>query len=290
MNDKPSKLTTVIKRVIIICVLVVFMTGFYLHFRDSKYVVAGGIVLIIFHVLMAGGIIYKSRGILRNFFNKIHGNQSDPSGSKHNPETTGITISWAFMYDMLVTLVLLGREKKLRNSIVKLASIQPGEKVLDVGCGTGSLVIAAGEYTNSSAELFGIDAAPEMISRARKKANKAGVKIDFQTGLVEKTEFPDNTFDAVMNSFMVHHLPGDLKSKAFTEIYRILKSGGRLLIVDFEPPKNRLLIWILTVLLNRDMMKIKNRPVAELLKEAGFTSLQTGNAGHRLASFISCVK
>src|SRR5262249_20934066 len=182
--------------------------------------------------------------------------------------------------------ILLGKEEKLRASIVDLAQVQPGEKVLDVGCGTGSLAIIAKVKAGASVEISGRDAAPAMIARARQKAAQAGVEIDFQAGVVEALDFPDDTFDVVLSSFMVHHLPGGLKAKAFAEIYRVLKPGGRLLVVDFEPPQNRVILTILPLFLTREMMTIDNSKIPPLLEGSGFMSLRTGNAGHSLASFV----
>lgn len=96
----------------------------------------------------------------------------------------------------------------------------------DVGCGTGTLAILAKTQAGASVELHGQDASPQMI--ARQKAAQAGVNIDFRPALVEAIDAPDNSLDLVLSSLMVHHLPGDLKAKAFGEIYRVLKPGGRV--------------------------------------------------------------
>jgi ubiquinone/menaquinone biosynthesis C-methylase UbiE len=114
--------------------------------------------------------------------------------------------------------------------------------------------------------------------------------VDFQPGLVEAIQFPADSFDVVMNSFMVHHLPGELKQKAFAEILRVIKPGGRLLVVDFEPPKARVTRALLSVLLGQGMLAIDNSQVPPLLQAAGFVSITTGNAGHPLATFVSARK
>ena len=288
-NNKPS----VINHIVFLGFVLIVLIGLYLHFHNTKSVMLGGIVLILAHVAVAAGIFYLARSYVMKLFLKFHEPPAARTHSHKNAktfETEGLTISWAFLYDLLVKGILFGNERKLRESIVDLARIQPGEKVLDVGCGTGSLAIAAGVKAGPSAEIYGIDAAPEMIERARKKATKAGVDIDFQAGLVEAIDFPDETFDIVLNSFMVHHLPGDLKSKAFAEMYRVLKPGGRLLIVDFEPPKSRITKMILTLFLTRYMMMIDNSKIPPLLGKVGFVSLKTGNTGISLATFVSGMK
>lgn len=214
-------------------------------------------------------------------------------GHSHAPntdlKTTGATISWARFYDIFVNFLLLGQQRRFRESMLTLAHIQPGEKVLDVGCGTGTLAIMAKQRSHASVQIHGQDAAPEMIERARQKARRSGVDVDFKPGLAEAISFPDNTFDLVMNSLMVHHLPGDLKSKAFAEMYRVLKPGGRLLIIDFEPPKGGLLKTVLTILLG-DMTSIDNTHIPPLVSAAGFQNVKLGPSGSRLASAITAIK
>jgi demethylmenaquinone methyltransferase/2-methoxy-6-polyprenyl-1,4-benzoquinol methylase/phosphoethanolamine N-methyltransferase len=262
------------------------LVGLSLHFQNTTPVLLGSVVFILAHVAVASGLLYLGGRFL---FRKFH---APPAARPHvhdnlkTLETEGNTIRWALFYDLLVKGILLGKEENLRASIVDLAQLQPGEKVLDVGCGTGSLAITAKVKAGASVEISGRDAAPEMIARARQKAAKAGVAIDFQAGVVEALDFPDDTFDVVLSSFMVHHLPGDLKAKAFAEIYRVLKPGGRLLVIDFEPPQNRFLVRILPLLLTQEMLKIDNSQIPPLLEGVGFMSVKTGNAGHRLASFV----
>ena len=149
------------------------------------------------------------------------------------PETTGRTIrSWARFYDAVSWLMSFGKAPAIRKKTVALAQPAAGEKVLDVGCGTGTLAIALRAKVGPGGEVVGIDAAPEMIAVARDKAAKQGADIDFRVGLIEEVPFPDDCFDLVLSSFMLHHLPDDLKRKGLAEIRRVLKRGGRFLAVD----------------------------------------------------------
>jgi demethylmenaquinone methyltransferase/2-methoxy-6-polyprenyl-1,4-benzoquinol methylase/phosphoethanolamine N-methyltransferase len=81
--------------------------------------------------------------------------------------------------------------------------------------------------------VYGVDASPEMIARAARKAAKASVDVDFRNAVVESLPFPDAHFDAVLSTLMLHHLPGKLRSQCAREIRRVLKPGGRVLAVDF---------------------------------------------------------
>jgi demethylmenaquinone methyltransferase/2-methoxy-6-polyprenyl-1,4-benzoquinol methylase/phosphoethanolamine N-methyltransferase len=92
--------------------------------------------------------------------------------------------------------------------------------VLDVGCGTGALTLLAKKHTGSAGQVCGLDASPEMIEVARHKATRAHADVDFRVGVVEQLPYPDGSFDVVLSSLMMHHLPADLKPKALAEIRR----------------------------------------------------------------------
>jgi ubiquinone/menaquinone biosynthesis C-methylase UbiE len=128
---------------------------------------------------------------------------------------------------------LLGRERAFRDTLVRLARLESGQSVLDVGCGTGSLAIAAKQRVGPTGTVYGIDASPEMIARASKKARKAGVDVTFANGVVEDLPFPDGRFDAVLSTLMLHHLPRAAREQCAREMRRVLKPGGRVLAVDF---------------------------------------------------------
>jgi ubiquinone/menaquinone biosynthesis C-methylase UbiE len=149
------------------------------------------------------------------------------------PETTGLVVHWAARYDFLIWLVTLGRERKLRERLLEPARLKAGELVLDVGCGTGTLAIAAKRRVGPAGSVHGIDASAEMIARASNKAKKAGVEVTFESGLAESLPFPDGYFDVVLSTVMLHHLPGQLRQRGVREMGRVLKPGGRLLVVDF---------------------------------------------------------
>jgi ubiquinone/menaquinone biosynthesis C-methylase UbiE len=146
--------------------------------------------------------------------------------------TTGSVLHRPRSYDLLVWVLTLGRERAFREKVVGLARLEGGESVLDVGCGTGTLTIAAKRMVGSGGRVCGIDASPEMIGRARDKNAKAGVEVDFRNAVVEALPFGDGEFDVVLASMMLHHLPEDVRRKCVCEIRRVLKPDGRLLAVD----------------------------------------------------------
>jgi len=123
------------------------------------------------------------------------------------PVTEGRTIHWATRYDLFVSLVMLGRAAAFRRRTADLAHLQAGEAVLDVGCGTGDLTFAVEKQVGPNGKIVGIDAAPEMITRARQKATRLGSAVDFRVEPVEVMSFADHTFDVVICSLAFHHFP-----------------------------------------------------------------------------------
>ncbi|OLE67384.1 MAG: hypothetical protein AUG09_02695 [Acidobacteria bacterium 13_1_20CM_2_68_7] len=204
------------------------------------------------------------------------------SKTHHGETTRGHVIHWAPLYEGVFGRLL----RRTHGAVVDLAASSTGERVLDVGCGTGSLAVALKGAVGPTGSVLGIDASPEMIDVARRNASKAGVAVDFQVGLGEAIPLANGTFDLVVSQLAIHHFPDDLKPSAFGEMYRLLKPGGRCLIVDFEPPKSvlgRLVAWIV---LGRVMMRINVADYRTLLENAGFTRVETGQTGHRLLSYI----
>lgn len=139
---------------------------------------------------------------------------------------------WAWIYDPLMALMTYGKEDRLRRATVELARLKPGDRVMEVGCGTGSLALAAKRQVGPSGEVLGIDIAPEMIAVASRKAARKHVSASFRTGSFADLAVPDNSFDVVLCSFMIFHLPEDVRLRGFSEAYRVLKPGGHLFILD----------------------------------------------------------
>lgn len=153
-----------------------------------------------------------------------------------NPARLGHILHGARVYDLVAWLFLRGREGAFRERILERARLAPGESVLDVGCGTGTLAIRAARHVGPTGAVHGIDPSPEMIARARKKAAREKVAASFETAVVQTLPFPDAQFDAVFATLMLHHLPRPAREAALREIRRVLKPGGRLVIVDFGAP------------------------------------------------------
>jgi ubiquinone/menaquinone biosynthesis C-methylase UbiE len=121
-------------------------------------------------------------------------------------------------YDSYMRAITLGSERKLRNLTVGLAQLRPGDQALEVGCGTGTLTLAAKRQVGALGQAYGIDMIPKMIELSRRKAAQAGVEISFQPGSIEDIPFPAAKFDAVLCSFMIFHMSEEVRRRGIQEI------------------------------------------------------------------------
>lgn len=149
------------------------------------------------------------------------------------PRPVGAVLHSAVFYDVVVWLALRGRERQLRQRLLDLSRLRSGEAVLDVACGTGTLAILAKETVGRSGTVCGVDASPEMLARARSKAARAGVEVRFENAAAQALPFPDASFDLALGTMMLHHLGRAPRRELAAELRRVLKPGGRVLLVDF---------------------------------------------------------
>lgn len=215
----------------------------------------------------------------------MHDERAKPGGPGRAPETSGKTITWARFYDAASLLLTFGRAPAIRRTTVELANVASGEKVLDVGCGTGSLAIAVKAKAGAAAEVHGIDAAPEMIDVASRKAAGRKVDVRFQVGLVEDIPFPDGNFDLAMSTLMLHHLPDDLKRTGLAEIRRVLKPGGRLLAVDMASTGHGIFGHVMSLIGHKIAHDYVDGLMA-MMRDAGFSYVEALDTKHNQLAFI----
>jgi ubiquinone/menaquinone biosynthesis C-methylase UbiE len=199
------------------------------------------------------------------------------------PKTAGIVLHSAAWYDLVVWLALFGTEPAFREKTLRLARVESGESVLDVGCGTGTLAIAAKRLIGAEGSAYGIDASPEMVARATKKARKAGVEVVFKNAVAQALPFPDAHFDVVLSTVMLHHLARNARRQCAGEIHRVLKPGGRVLAVDFgaAPQRKGLLAH-----LHRRHGHVSLPDIVDMLTGAGLRSVESGEMGMRDLKYV----
>jgi len=145
-------------------------------------------------------------------------------------------LSYRFLtpfYDFIQKYIV--RDIRYKSLLIEQADIQAGQQVLDLGCGTGTLAIMA-QQAQPAAEVTGLDADPDMLKVAKYKSAQQNLPVKFDVGFTNKLPYPDESFDRVLSSIMIHHLKTPDKWLTAREVYRVLKPSGRLHIVDFGKP------------------------------------------------------
>ena len=175
---------------------------------------------------------------------------------------------WALpLYDPLVKL--LGADRA-RRALIEQAAIRPAHRILDVGCGTGTLVTLI-QRMHPDVNIVGLDPDPKALRRAAQKAHQAGLSIRFDQGFSDELPYPDAAFDRVFSSFMFHHVPPDNRGNTLREIRRVLAPGGSLHLLDFERPEasagGLLTRWIRS---NPHLSDNSEQRILALLQQAGF--------------------
>ena len=134
------------------------------------------------------------------------------------------------LYDPFVKL--LGGDAA-RRALFDEAALRPGQRVLDLGCGTGTLATLI-KQLHPEVDVVGLDPDPKALARARRKADRTAVSVQFDQGFGDELPYPEASFDRVFSSFMFHHLPTKEKGSTLREVRRVLKTGGEFYMMDFE--------------------------------------------------------
>ncbi len=161
--------------------------------------------------------------------------QGDSKAPHGHPEGS-VLIRWPRAYDLLVRVLSLGFEGRMRRWLVGLGAPKGGDAVLDVGCGTGTLLRTAAAQVGSAGRLCGVEPAEEMVAYARHKATAAGLRLELAVGSADRLPHPDASFDVVFCTFVMHHLPALIRITVLREMRRVLRPGGRIVVADFCRP------------------------------------------------------
>ncbi|MGE0682512.1 MAG: class I SAM-dependent methyltransferase [Candidatus Binatia bacterium] len=177
-------------------------------------------------------------------------------------------------YDPVVQTLL--RERGFKQRLVEQAGLQPGHRVLDLGCGTATLSIML-KSTCPEATVVGLDGDPEILSIARQKISAARVEIALHEGMAFVPPFAPQSFDRVLASLVFHHLTTEDKRRTFTQVRALLCPGGELHIADWGKAQNPLmrLAFLGVQLLDGFQTTADNvyGRLIPLMREAGFASV-----------------
>ena len=178
-------------------------------------------------------------------------------------------------YDTLISKFL--REKLWKQLLIGAILNHRPQKILDVGCGTATLTIML-QKEFPGASVTGIDGDSKILAIAGKKIKEAGLNINLKEALSFKLPFPNDHFDVMISSLMLHHLSDDDKQKTLHEIIRVLKPGGQLVIADWGKPNSIFIRWLFYMVQLLDGFSTTKSNVKGLLPamiiDAGFVAVK----------------
>jgi demethylmenaquinone methyltransferase/2-methoxy-6-polyprenyl-1,4-benzoquinol methylase len=157
-------------------------------------------------------------------------------GARRADQVRALFRAIARRYDLINDLQSLGLHRRWKRRLVGLAQLGPGQHALDVCCGTGDVALA---LARTGAEVTGLDFSPEMLAVARRRAQVSNTPVDLVQGDALALPFADATFDAVTISYGLRNL-ADFAA-GVGEMARVLRPGGRLVVLDFGKPAHR--VW-----------------------------------------------
>lgn len=174
-------------------------------------------------------------------------------------------------YDGILRTLL--KEEAFKDRLIRQARIEPSQRVLDVGCGTGTLTIMT-KRAHREAAVFGLDADPEALDIARAKAAKDCVTVELHRGLAWEPPFEPGTFDRVISSLLLHHLTTENKRRALAAAKKLLRPGGEIHMADWGRAQNLPMRFAFLAVQLLDGFttttdNVRGR-IPELMAEAGF--------------------
>ena len=188
------------------------------------------------------------------------------------------------LYDTFTWLLGVPR---VHRRLVELAAIEPGHRVLEIGCGTGNLALRA-QRMHPDAEVVGIDPDPLALERARRKADRAGLPVRWDRGKAGELPYPDESVDRVLSAFMFHHLDDAEKKSALAEVRRVLRPGGQLHLVDIAGHHHGRVGR--RMLRNEHLRDNAGEGIPNRMREAGLTDVRTGERGRLRTTFYRATR
>ena len=170
-------------------------------------------------------------------------------------------------YDPIAKLL---RTESAHRELIDEVDLRPGQRVLEIGCGTGNLTVLV-KALNPQVDVVGLDPDPKALDRARRKADRRRLAVTLDRGYSDDLPYPDASYDRVLSAFMFHHLGREEKSRTLHQVRRVLRTGGSLHVLDFGGSHHHS-DGILARLFHRSEHLRDNAPdtILALMRDAGF--------------------
>jgi ubiquinone/menaquinone biosynthesis C-methylase UbiE len=199
----------------------------------------------------------------------------DSQRDGRDTRTPGTLIAHRRSHDIFGAIFWGGRRRGALTWLAAESGARAGDAVLDVGCGSGDFtrVMAAAVAPGGTAQ--GVDPSEEAILNAQRLTRLPNCR--FSDGIAESLDAPDRSYDVVVSSLMIHHLPEALRPQAIGEMFRVLRPGGSVLIAEFRPPSSRIGRRLIGGLHSPAMAENRIDLLEPMVRETGFEQLRSGD-------------
>lgn len=192
------------------------------------------------------------------------------------------------LYDPVLRWTM--REREFKGKMLLEIQAGPGHRILDIGCGTGTLTMMLKRAFPDST-IIGVDIDPKVLALAKRKTAKARLVVEYHEASATSLPFADGYFDSAVTSLMVHHLQRNDKQAFLAEVFRILKPGGILYLTDFGMPRTALTraTSVIVQYLEKASDNMKGL-IPDMMHDAGFTSIREYGSYETLFGTVSLLK
>jgi len=187
------------------------------------------------------------------------------------------------LYDPILSL--MGGDRA-RRDLIEQANIKPGQSILDIGCGTGTLVVLL-KRQFAAVQVAGLDPDPKALRRAKNKVRRAAVSVQLDQGFADELPYEKGSFDRVLSSFMLHHLDEQERENTLAEVLRVLKPAGTFHLLDFAADDHgshgR---WDRLIHSHAQLKDNVEERILQLIRRAGFTNAEKVKDGSMLIGWL----